>query len=134
MVAVLSTLTGMPTSASAMIGRPPIAYTSEMALVAAMRPKSYGSSTMGMKKSVVAISACSSLSWYTAASSEVSMPTSSSGGSGSRAVPLRISDSTPGAILQPQPPPWDSEVRRGSGLVVATASVMTARRARTRGH
>jgi hypothetical protein len=33
-----------------------------MALVAAMRPKSNGSSTMGMKKSVVAISACSSLS------------------------------------------------------------------------
>ena len=31
-----------------------------------------------------------------------------------RAVPLRISDSTPGAILQPQPPPCDSEVRRGS--------------------
>ena len=29
------------------------------------------------------------------------------------AVPLRISDSTPGAILQPQPPPWESEVRRG---------------------
>jgi hypothetical protein len=53
---------GMPTSASAMIGVPPIAYTSEMALVAAMRPKSYGSSTIGMKKSVVATSACSSLS------------------------------------------------------------------------
>ena len=30
---------------------------------AAMRPKSYGSSTIGMKKSVVATSACSSLSW-----------------------------------------------------------------------
>jgi hypothetical protein len=53
---------GMATSASAMMGRPPMAYTSLMALVAAMRPKSKGSSTMGMKKSVVAISACSSLS------------------------------------------------------------------------
>jgi hypothetical protein len=31
-------------------------------LVAAMRPKSNGSSTIGMKKSVVAISACWSLS------------------------------------------------------------------------
>jgi hypothetical protein len=62
MVAVLSTLIGMPTSASARIGRPPMAYTSLMALVAAMRPKSNGSSTMGMKKSVVAISACVSLS------------------------------------------------------------------------
>jgi hypothetical protein len=57
-----SWLMGMATSASAMIGRPPIAYTSLIALVAAMRPNSYGSSTMGMKKSVVAISACSSLS------------------------------------------------------------------------
>ncbi|MNV89249.1 hypothetical protein D3C71_1835300 [compost metagenome] len=57
-----STLMGMPTMASAMMGVPPMAYTSDSALVAAMRPKSCGSSTMGMKKSVVAISACSSLS------------------------------------------------------------------------
>jgi hypothetical protein len=28
---------------------------------------------------------------------------------------FRISDSTPGAILQPQPPPWERLVRRGSG-------------------
>ena len=40
MVAVDSTLIGMPTRASAMIGLPPMAYTSEIALVAAMRPKS----------------------------------------------------------------------------------------------
>ena len=53
---------GMHTRASAMIGVPPMAYTSEMALVAAMRPKSNGSSTMGMKKSVVAMSAWLSLS------------------------------------------------------------------------
>ena len=33
------------------------------------------------------------------------------------AVPLRISLKTPGAILQPQPPPWESEVRRGSVVV-----------------
>ena len=58
-----STLIGMPTSASARIGLPPIAYTSDSALVAAMRPKSNGSSTIGMKKSVVATIACSSLSW-----------------------------------------------------------------------
>ncbi|KAI1696610.1 hypothetical protein Ddc_20241 [Ditylenchus destructor] len=62
------------------------------ALVAAMRPKSCGSSTIGMKKSVVAISACSSLSRYTAASSAVSMPTSNSLGTGRALVPLRISD------------------------------------------
>ncbi len=72
---------GMPTIASAKIGFPPIAYTSESALVAAMRPKSYGSSTMGVKKSVVATIACSSFRRYTAASSLDSMPTSRSFGS-----------------------------------------------------
>ena len=51
----------MPTSASANSGVPPIAYTSEIALVAAMAPKSNGSSTIGMKKSVVATIACVSL-------------------------------------------------------------------------
>src|SRR3989338_3480782 len=45
-----SLLIGMPTIASAMIGVPPIAYTSDSALLAAMRPKSNGSSTIGMKK------------------------------------------------------------------------------------
>jgi hypothetical protein len=48
-----------------------------MAFVAAMRPKSYGSSTMGMKKSVVAITQVSSSICQTAASSPVSVPTSS---------------------------------------------------------
>ncbi len=42
------------------------------------------------------------------------MPTSNSLGTGIAAVPSRIFDSTPGAILQPQPPPCESEVRRGS--------------------
>src|SRR3954468_17097167 len=45
------------------------------------------------------------------------MPTSSSGGIGRLVVPFRISDSTPGAILQPQPPPCDSDVRRGSAAM-----------------
>ena len=45
------------------------------------------------------------------------MPTSNSGGTGMAAVPLRISLSTPGAILQPQPPPWESDVNRGSVLL-----------------
>jgi hypothetical protein len=45
---------GIATRANANSGRPPMAYTSEMALVAAMAPKSNGSSTIGMKKSVVA--------------------------------------------------------------------------------
>ena len=48
------------------------------------------------------------------------MPTSNSGGKGMEAVFLRISDSTPGAILQPQPPPCERDVSRGSviGLVI----------------
>src|SRR6267154_4539063 len=93
-----------------------------MALVAAMRPKSYGSSTIGMKKSVVATSACSSLSRYTAASSDVSTPTSSSGGTGMRALVRRISESNAGAILQPQPPPCDNDVSRGWGEVASTVA------------
>ena len=71
---------------------------------------------MGMKKSVVAISACWSLSCQTAASSAVSMPTISCGGMKPGALACRISDSTPGAILQPQPPPCEKLVRRsGAG-------------------
>ena len=50
---------------------PPIAYTSDIALVAAMRLKSNGSSTMGIKNRSSTI-ACVSLIWYTAASSDVS--------------------------------------------------------------
>ena len=60
---------------SAEIGVPPIAYTSEIALVAATRPKSYGSSTIGVKKSTVCTSARSSRSAYTPASSAVPKPT-----------------------------------------------------------
>ena len=58
-----STSIGMPTIASANSGVAPIAYRSDSALVAAMRPKSNGSSTIGMKKSVVATIACVSLIW-----------------------------------------------------------------------
>src|SRR5258708_22338 len=103
---------GMPTSANAKIGWAPMAYTSEMALVAAMRPKSYGSSTIGVKKSVVATMAWLSFSRNTAASSLVSMPTSRSFGRVRSGVRARISESTAGAILQPQPPPWLNSVRR----------------------
>ena len=68
----------------------------------------------GVKKSVVATTAISSLSWYTAASSEVSIPTSSAAGVGPPATALRrrISESIAGDILQPQPPPCVKEVSR----------------------
>src|SRR3954469_4754376 len=78
-----------------------------MALVAAMRPKSNGSSTIGVKKSVVAMSAWLSFNRYTAASSAVSVPTSRSLGSAPfKPLAARISERTAGAILQPHPPPW----------------------------
>src|SRR5450830_535594 len=52
------------------------------------------------------------------------MPTISSFGIGMAVMPLRISDRTPGAILQPQPPPWDRLVRRGClGRVLAGLGV-----------
>ena len=38
-----------------------------------------------------------------------------------------IADSTPGAILQPQPPPCDSEVRRGVRVEAVGAAVMAMR-------
>lgn len=44
------------TMLSASSGRPPMAYTSDTALVAAMRPHVNGSSTSGVKKSVVSTS------------------------------------------------------------------------------
>ena len=73
---------GHATRFSASSGVPPIAYTSDSALVAAMRPQSYGSSTIGVKKSVVRTMARSSRTRYTAASSAVSRPTSRFGSSG----------------------------------------------------
>jgi tetrahydromethanopterin S-methyltransferase subunit A len=59
----------------AVTGVPPIAYTSLKELAAAIWPKVYGSSTIGVKKSAVSITALSSVILYTAASSEVSIPT-----------------------------------------------------------
>jgi hypothetical protein len=41
---------------------------------------------------------------------------------GMAVMPLRISLNTPGAILQPQPPPWDSEVNFGSFMEMAVVA------------
>jgi len=60
-----------------MIGVPPIAYTSLIALAAATCPNINGSSTIGVKKSVVEINASSSFNRYTAASSFEWLPTKS---------------------------------------------------------
>ena len=53
-----------------------MAYTSLSELAAAMAPKVYGSSTIGVKKSTVCTRASSAVSLYTPASSAVSNPTS----------------------------------------------------------
>src|ERR1044072_6884168 len=79
---------------------------SDSALAAAIRPQSYASSTTGVKKSVVDRIAVSPSSRTAAASSPVSSPTSSSTSAGP--VPSRprtMSSSSPGGILQAQPPP-----------------------------
>jgi hypothetical protein len=60
---------------------------------------------MGMKKSVVAIRACWSLSFQTAASSAVSVPTSRLAKGWAAGMWASISASAAGAILQPHPPP-----------------------------
>src|SRR5471030_3473417 len=77
-----------------------------------------------MKKSVVATIACSSFKRYTAASSAVSLPTSKSVKNGNGTLLFNRSARTPGAILQPQPPPWDRLVSRGDGVEVSKMSVI----------
>jgi hypothetical protein len=41
---------------------------------------------------------------------------------GMAVMPFKISLSTPGAILHPQPPPWDSEVSLGSFICRAVVA------------
>jgi len=64
---------------SAVSGWPPMAYTSDNALAAAMRPERVRIVHQRRKKSVVCTSAKSSLSRKTPASSHVDVPTSRSG-------------------------------------------------------
>src|SRR4029453_2657384 len=104
--------TGQATMFSARNGRAPIAYTSESALVAAILPQSYGSSTIGVKKSSVATSAWPSGRRTTAASSPVSAATSTSAPSSGRdSVPRTVSRSA-GPSLHPHPAPWLKLVSR----------------------
>src|SRR5699024_3471978 len=87
-----------------------MAYTSLMAFAAATCPKSYGSSTIGVKKSVVWTIAVSSFNLYTPASSFVSSPTSTFG-FGVLAGRLRNTFArSVGPILHPHPPLDDNEV------------------------
>ena len=75
-----------------------------------MRPNAYGSSTIGVKKSAVCTIAISSESATTPASSAVSAATSTRGSVG-RGSPATIGRSAAAESLQPQPAPWEREVR-----------------------
>ena len=107
-------------------GRPPIAYTSDSAFAAAIRPQSAGSSTIGVKKSVVSTSARSSSRRNTAASSPSAAPMSRSPAAGLAAPPMlaNSASSLASGSLHAQPAPGDSEVSRGawvwSAVIFAT--------------
>src|ERR1019366_1388590 len=112
----------------AVIGSPPIAKTSESAFVAATRPKSYGSSTIGAKKSSVCTSASSGESWYTPASSNVSRPTRIRG-SARRSRGARTAERSPGPIFAAQPAQRANCVRRITSSRVAVAMWVSSRSA-----
>src|SRR5580658_1336423 len=107
-------------------GRPPMAYTSDSALAAAIRPQSHGSSTIGVKKSVVSTSARSSSRRMTAASSPSAAPMSRSPSAlGMLPMVANSASSLASGSLHAQPAPGDSEVRRGvwAWSVVTSATV-----------
>ena len=95
-----------------------MAYTSDSALAAAIRPQSYGSSTTGVKKSAVATIAVPPEMRTTAASSPPSSPTSRSGDRPWPDSPATMESSSPGGILQAQPPPCAYWVSRRSPVAV----------------
>ena len=110
-------------------GRPPIAYTSDSAFAAAIRPQSPGSSTIGVKKSVVSTSARSSSRRSTAASSPSSAPMSRSPEAGPMAgTPSMVANSSSSLAsgsLHAQPAPGDSDVSRGAAAWVWVGSAVT---------
>ena len=107
---------GTAMTLSAVMGVPPMAYTSESALAAATCPNTYGSSTMGGKKSTVCTIARSSRRRYTAASSEWSNPTSRLGSRGA-SKPSKSLASCPAPTFAPHP-------AHSASLVSLTSSAM----------
>src|SRR4051794_16599520 len=118
---------GQPRRFTATTGVPPIAYTSDSAFAAAIRPKVYASSITGVKKPGVSTSPWPPGSRPTAAPSPSSSPTTSSaaGSAGPpRTRPATTASSSPGGILQAQPPPcayWVS--RTVAGAVVTRTNL-----------
>src|SRR5574343_722209 len=93
-----------------------------MALVAAIRPKSKGSSTIGIKKSVVDTTPRASSIAYTAASSREALPTHSRGSRFCKPLPATITSRSFGEILQPQPAPWLYCVKRIGSVICSVIS------------
>src|SRR5712691_9223051 len=92
---------------------------SDRALVAAIRPNVQASSTTGVKKSAVTTTAMAGLTRTTAPSSPCSTPTIRSVPGPSGTSLAMVSSSSPGGILQAQPPPrayWVS--RKAAGPVM----------------
>src|SRR5919106_5719463 len=90
---------------------------SENALAAAIRPKSYASSTTGVKKSTVATTARSGARRNTAASSRVAASTRIRG-SFAIGTWRKTCVNSAGPSLQAQPAPWEYAVRRIAFTVV----------------
>src|SRR5918994_4719632 len=86
-----------------------------------MRPQSYGSSTIGVKKSSVAISPSPDGSRYTAASSPVSAATRRSAEARGNVTSPRTVRRSSGPSLHPQPAPWLKLVSRRSVVISRTA-------------
>ena len=86
--------------------------------MAAMRPKSKGSSTSGVKKSTVCTSAMSPVMLTTAASSKPVVPASTRA-SVTAGSPCRTSARSAAGSLQAQPPPTAMLVSRGPATVSA---------------
>jgi len=103
-------------------GSPPMAQTSEMALVAAIAPKISGSSTRGVMTSVVKTKARSSSKRYTAASSAPAklVRMRSSFGNGSASIRSRNSV---GLSLAAHPDEATSLVRRISLLMAGNIAL-----------
>src|SRR5580693_5784873 len=116
-------------------GRPPMAYTSDSALAAAIRPQSPGSSTIGVKKSVVRTRARSSSRRSTAASSASAAPISRSPwAEAAGGIEANMASSLASGSLQAQPAPGDREVRRGvTPLRYASGARLPHRGDRVRG-
>src|SRR5581483_3724096 len=111
---------GKQTTLRARIGLPPMAYTSESALVAAIWPYRYGSSTSGGKKSMVSIMARSSDTLYTAASSKLPKPAIKSGGALAAGSPASSLASSAAPSLAAQPPALTLAVNRRSSESVTS--------------